>query len=95
MNEKQIEIALAKLRTLYKQTKTKKGREAIYFAARALKQGISGALIPLSYGNSDRVSVIQPNKSNDSPKPFNPDALDLKVDDAGNVYTVWHKAIKA
>lgn len=49
MNEKQIEIALAKLRKLYKSTKTIKGREAIAFTAKTLKQGISGALIPLSY----------------------------------------------
>jgi len=51
MNEKQIEIALAKLRKVWKQTKTKVGKDRILFIAKTLKQGISGALIPLTMKN--------------------------------------------
>lgn len=101
MNEKQIEIALAKLRKLYKQTKTIKGREAICFAAKALKQGITGSLIPLSFNESDKVTMIHSSDiparlkaaGQDSPKPFNPDSLDLYCDDAGNVLTRWAKKV--
>ena len=48
MNENKIEIALMKLRKVWKQTKTQSGKQRIEFAAKVLKQGISGALIPLT-----------------------------------------------
>ena len=53
MNEKQIEIALAKLRKAWIQTKTQIGKQRIEFAAKILKQGLSGSLIPLTYAESN------------------------------------------
>ena len=58
MNEKRIEISLAKLRKLWLRTKTAKGKAAILFTANTLKQGISGALIPLTLKQGHKDSVI-------------------------------------
>ena len=55
MNEKQIEIAIRKLRLLWVQNKTQIGRKRIEQIAATLKRGFRTPLIPLTYCNTDTV----------------------------------------
>ena len=61
--ETKTEIAIKKLRIAWKQAKSKAAKDRITFVAKTLKQSITGALIPLTYGsvkqgNSETVSVM-------------------------------------
>jgi hypothetical protein len=62
MNEKQIEIALAKLRKLWHQNKTQIGKQRIEFIAKQmnkqLNKQLTGSLIPLQHGNTESVKQV-------------------------------------
>ena len=55
MNEKQIELALNKLRKLWVQNKTQVGKKRIEQIAATLKRGFKTPLTPLTYCNTESV----------------------------------------